>query len=751
MSTSPWLTPTISPAPTPGGNSSMSTELDPWAGSSNNDLLRVSNNPGSQGILRSRKTPSPAFGSPSGSRLPSSASEVVDRHPLRSPSPSHHVTSTRPSQPARRPSAVASEWKAIGAGLAGLFNGSSSTTDSNGYKWPADPVSSTSSRNQNDEVHKGHPGDRIESTLDRLEDWFGLKDSRVSPLPASGIPRQPPTRGSVFTKHAPGKAEDVRVLIHPVAPTDTLSSLALHYGADIHVLRKSNKLWPGDPVQIRRIIYVPVDSCKHRPPNAEIKVLPSQGGAISTPGVDAVSALAFVPKEEDDDTSVATISGGLADLSMPNSQLTSTPLVSIADPASDFLPDTNKSYADNQLGESSLGRTGSINGPRQAYPANLAPSMRNAHGGRPPSRSTSSVGGGSASASATSSSFIPPHGPIHVSKVPADKLRFFANDRKSSSTGSSGGKPGQGDATYDPGESGIDDLLALRHEHAQPPVKEAPRQLIPVSRPELLRHESVSNTSDTEEEEWKPNTWHFGNPTVSKGKHRSQDDSDASVAIPRGYHPHGDEAGHASQPNLAYAGWNDAPPTNATIAKAYDGGRAYKKRQAQKSNRLLYDLAAGLPPNPGAASKWARPIQFGDSLPGAPSGSIHPIGNGDGKPGPGAAVSGKPPSASRGFGKLLDDTIRGRISVEAALEGALEGVRASTQSSPVAVRRQPPAVSHSIQPLPRQPRETLQQEALRTSQEQASGFRDPLSAPAPSPVAGLSKRRVDWTRSAKAD
>lgn len=742
----------------------MSNEADPWAGSASNDLLRVSNGSASQNHLRSRKTPSPAFGAASGSTLPAAA-ELVDRHPLRSPSPSQHVTSTRPSQPARRSSAVASEWKAIGAGLAGLFNGSSSSADSSGYKWPADPVSSANSQIHGDESYKGHSSDRIESTLDRLEDWFGLKNSRASPLPVAETPRPRPPQVSVpSANHATGKAEEIRVLIHPVAPADTLPSLALHYGADIQVLRKSNKLWPGDPVQIRKLIYVPVDSCKHRPPNAEIKVLPSQGGAISASHTEAVSGLAFVPKEEDEDVSVNAMSGGVADLTMSSSQSTLTPLVSIVDPASEFLPDTNKSYADNQLGEpsSSLGRATSINGSRQAYPASLAPSMRTAHNhaGRPPSRSASSVGAGSASASATSSSFVPPRGPIHVSKVPADKLRFFANDRKTVSNNSStgGSKPGPGDTGYDPGESGIDDLLALRQQPRHPVMKEDTRLLSSgTDRPDFPRYDSVSNMSDMEEEEeWKPNTWHFGNTAADKGKLRSRNNGDTDVGASHGQSSFRTGHDNSAQSSTEYAGWNDAPLTHGTIAKAYDGGKAYNKRQAQKSHRLLYDLAAGLPPNPGAASKWARPIQFGDSLPGAPSGpstrpsdktrtSTNAIGQ-----------THRSAGAPRGFGKLLDDTIRGRISVEAALEGAFEGVRASAQSSPVASRRQQglsdDSTFISTQPPPRQSRGTTQQEAPQAVQpQQANGFRDPLTGSAPSPPAGLSKRRVDWTRSTKGD
>lgn len=755
-SASPWLNTTTSTAESNGN------DMDPWA-TIDTGYLHPSSSSSSNQNLRSRKS-SPSFPS-------TSTSQVVDRHPLRSPSPHQGVPGpssvSRPGAAPRRPSAVASEWKAIGAGLAGLFGGASSSSSSSSYQWPADPASAGPSirasrqsashsattsahydQDGDDEARKGRPVDSIESTLDRLEDWFGLRQEQQA-ASASGWPTSSYSHRSNAASTRPpttsGDAEQVRVLIHPVAPTDTLASLALHYGADIQVLRKSNKLWPGDPVQIRKLIYIPVDSCKHRPPNAEIKVLPATQGAISA-DPSSSSSLVFVPKQEEEDFLTGTPT---AEIAQPTLLIESLASVRVSDPVSDFMPDTNKAYLDSSAPTfgTSLTRAGSINGNKQPYPASLTPALRNLNqnqsAGPSSRRAGSSVGGGSnapsvaASASAASSGFVPPRQPLHVAKVPADQLRFFANDAKAKSEASGSRRAGPGDADYRPGESGIDDLLALA---AQLPSQPNGTSTAASERPDLSRNVSMSNLStmydEDDEDEWKPNTWHFGEAGARQPKSKQNLSSHGSQSFD------GDESNN-------YTGWNDAPPPHAIVAKAYDGGKAHQRRQAQKSHRLLYDLAAGLPPNTGAASKWARPIQFGDSLPkgppGVPSGGTSTIAGGSG--------SGK----NKGFGKLLDDTIRGRISVEAALEGALEGVRSKTSSFPQTQSPQRRSVALPPSPAPsRRPQPSAAAPPRAQAQAEPVTLIDPLSTPSmlrttsSSSNSGLEQRRirvgVDWTK-----
>ncbi|KAF9978622.1 hypothetical protein BGZ73_001538, partial [Actinomortierella ambigua] len=70
----------------------------------------------------------------------------------------------------------------------------------------------------------------------------GVKDTRE------------PDRSSAHT-------DQRRVIIHPVAPGDTLQGLGLYYGIQIAVLKKSNKLWTNDSIHSRKYLYIPVEEC----------------------------------------------------------------------------------------------------------------------------------------------------------------------------------------------------------------------------------------------------------------------------------------------------------------------------------------------------------------------------------------------------------------------------------------------------------------------------------------------------------
>lgn len=119
---------------------------------------------------------------------------------------------------------------------------------------------------------------RTATALDRLEDWLGLKDAPSTSRPPAV---RPPAKheaevGSMayaVQQHAHSAQHGVDVLVHTVAPTDSLESIALKYGADVRVVRRSNRLWPGDVAQMREQIYIPVDACRWKPPNADIKML----------------------------------------------------------------------------------------------------------------------------------------------------------------------------------------------------------------------------------------------------------------------------------------------------------------------------------------------------------------------------------------------------------------------------------------------------------------------------------------------
>jgi hypothetical protein len=95
----------------------------------------------------------------------------------------------------------------------------------------------------------------------------------------------------------PGENEDrdALVYIHKVRPQDTLAGLSIKYNCDQAVLRKSNRMWPNDSVQTKKMIVLPVDACgvKGRPAQGpdslpeEDLLLGGSGDASSNATVDA--------------------------------------------------------------------------------------------------------------------------------------------------------------------------------------------------------------------------------------------------------------------------------------------------------------------------------------------------------------------------------------------------------------------------------------------------------------------------------
>lgn len=61
--------------------------------------------------------------------------------------------------------------------------------------------------------------------------------------------------------------QDALVYIHHVRPQDTLAGLSIKYNCEQAVLRKANRMWPNDSIQIKKQVVLPVDACgvKGRP------------------------------------------------------------------------------------------------------------------------------------------------------------------------------------------------------------------------------------------------------------------------------------------------------------------------------------------------------------------------------------------------------------------------------------------------------------------------------------------------------
>ncbi|CAG8518295.1 4478_t:CDS:2, partial [Ambispora gerdemannii] len=52
------------------------------------------------------------------------------------------------------------------------------------------------------------------------------------------------------------------VIVHEVKKTDTLAGIALFYGIEVSLLKKTNKLWTNDSIHMHKYLYIPLDECK---------------------------------------------------------------------------------------------------------------------------------------------------------------------------------------------------------------------------------------------------------------------------------------------------------------------------------------------------------------------------------------------------------------------------------------------------------------------------------------------------------
>ncbi|KAL8807797.1 MAG: hypothetical protein Q9182_000446 [Xanthomendoza sp. 2 TL-2023] len=54
---------------------------------------------------------------------------------------------------------------------------------------------------------------------------------------------------------------DMLVYLHQVKPQDTLAGVTIKYICQPNVFRKTNRLWPNDSIQIRKVVMLPVEAC----------------------------------------------------------------------------------------------------------------------------------------------------------------------------------------------------------------------------------------------------------------------------------------------------------------------------------------------------------------------------------------------------------------------------------------------------------------------------------------------------------
>ncbi|KAK4686489.1 hypothetical protein P7C73_g3625, partial [Tremellales sp. Uapishka_1] len=96
---------------------------------------------------------------------------------------------------------------------------------------------------------------------------------------ADGSSRGGSERGSLdLLRMTPGSENgEVEVLVHQVKPGESLAGIALLYGIELATLRKTNKLWPSDPVHLRTHLYVPLDACRWNKASESFKRGPGEG------------------------------------------------------------------------------------------------------------------------------------------------------------------------------------------------------------------------------------------------------------------------------------------------------------------------------------------------------------------------------------------------------------------------------------------------------------------------------------------
>ncbi|CAO1616840.1 unnamed protein product [Sympodiomycopsis kandeliae] len=507
------------------------------------------------------------------------------------------------------------------------------------------------------------------TTLDRLESFFGIRNEPPSTTTESL--RIPSSRTTSATSSGPPGTR--LVLQHIVQGTDTLQAIALRYKTDVATLRKVNGLWPSDSVLSRKILWVPLDRCRElgATQNAAVGIQESDGNVIeSTPS--ALGLLSQSGTGANTPSTSSNLGGG---------------------------PPPRLHAGTHERGASSL----SLNDSEAASSSVFSDSRERSRG---PSTSISRDAGSSRSEVA----------PPVVRRLPSEVLGHFpAAKRSDTHLLVSKGKAradqwneelvearpqhrlgaGPGMSGYDPGESGVEDLLQLAREaksRGSSEVDASPHSVVDeVGRgPTGVEKESESNDTthesslvEAEAEKWKPSVWRFGEKRQPSSASGTQDgdvgsSSHKSVSSTSSTSPTSSlrplklveqsieqwaatNPGSSNKPpsnaaTSSYNGWNDIPSLEAyaqgKVTEAYNPSSSRKK----KSQRAFFnDLAAGLPANPGQASKWARPI--GDSVPSNPSSLRSPPTSS---------------SSNASWKNIFSDTIRGRMPLEEALNKGFE-------------------------------------------------------------------------------
>lgn len=96
-----------------------------------------------------------------------------------------------------------------------------------------------------------------------------LSGAAASYPDSSGNYKRRTSEEGISASAPPGANEDrdALVYLHKVKPDDTLAGITIRYSCQANILRKANRMWPNDTIQVRKVLALPVDACgvKGRP------------------------------------------------------------------------------------------------------------------------------------------------------------------------------------------------------------------------------------------------------------------------------------------------------------------------------------------------------------------------------------------------------------------------------------------------------------------------------------------------------
>ncbi|KAA1471804.1 hypothetical protein DENSPDRAFT_837887 [Dentipellis sp. KUC8613] len=97
----------------------------------------------------------------------------------------------------------------------------------------------------------------------------------------------------------PVKGEEKVVLVHDVAPKDSLAGVALKYGISLAELRRANQLWTSDSIHLRKVLYIPVEHARLAKARLALELAESNAShtqAVSQGQLNEVNGVVEVPQ-----------------------------------------------------------------------------------------------------------------------------------------------------------------------------------------------------------------------------------------------------------------------------------------------------------------------------------------------------------------------------------------------------------------------------------------------------------------------